>query len=192
MTSLCRIVSPPGQPAIVLVEAAILGDDAILAPLRDLQPLADAIRPMSPAELIEIHNDPKAPSPGMHGHRVLSSLPDEAITTLADHAGAPLVSVELRHLGGELGRGSVCHGAANWVQGKYALFAVGIVGDAQAAMAVDAALTRLTDALHPWDAGRAILNFTDRPARCFDGYTVHRLRALKAELDADEMFTSRT
>ena len=104
---------------------------------------------MSPAELIEIHNDPKEPSPGMHGHRVLSSLPDEAITTLTDHAGAPLVSVELRHLGGELGRGSVCHGAANWVQGEYALFAVGIAPDAQAAMAVDAALTRLTDALRP-------------------------------------------
>ncbi len=192
VTSICRIVSPPGQPAITLVEAAILGDDAILQPLRDLGPIADAIRPMSPAELIEIHNDPKEPSPGMHGHRVLSSLPDEAISALTDHAGPPLISVELRHLGGRLSRGSVCHGAANRVQGEYALFAVGIVPNAEAAMAVDAALTRLTDALHPYDAGRAILNFTDRPARVFDGYTVHRLRTLKARLDADGLFPGRS
>ena len=176
---------------MVLVEAVILGDQTVIAPLRALNPIADAIRPLTPAELIEIHNDPKEPCPGMHGHRVLSSLPDEAITTLTDHAGAPLVSVELRHLGGALGRGSVCHGAANWVHGAYSLFAIGITPDAESAMAVDAALTRLTDALDPWDAGRAIQNFTDRPARFFDGYTVHRLRRLKRHVDADGLFTGR-
>ena len=124
----------------------------------------------------------------MHGHRVLSSLPDEAIDALVSHGEAPLVSVELRHLGGALGRGSVCHGAANRLHGAYSLFAIGIIPDAESAMAVDAACTRLTDALDPWDAGRAILNFSDRPARHFDGYTVHRLRTLKSRLDGDGVF----
>jgi hypothetical protein len=192
VTSLCRIVSPPGDvPAMVLVEAVILGDDRIIDPLRALNPLADAIRPLSPAELTEIHNDPKEPSPGMHGHRVLSSLPDEAISALTSHSGGPLVSVELRHLGGALGRGSVCHGAANWLQGAYSLFALGITPDAESAMAVDGALTRLTDSVDAWDAGRAIQNFTDRPARFFDGYTVHRLRTLKRRMDGDGVFTGR-
>ena len=101
------------------------------------------------------------------------------------------MSVELRHLGGALGRGSVCHGAANWLHGAYALFAIGITPDAESAMAVDAACTRLTDALDPWDAGRAILYFSDRPARYFDGYTVHRLRALKRHMDSDGLFAGR-
>jgi hypothetical protein len=58
-------------------------------------------------------------------------------------------------------------------------------------MAVDAALTRLTGSLDTWDAGRAIQNFTDRPARLFDGYTVHRLRALKTRMDGDGVFAGR-
>ena len=32
-------------------------------------------------------------------------------------------------------------------------------------MTVDAALSRLTDALEPWDAGRALLNFTEKAER---------------------------
>jgi FAD/FMN-containing dehydrogenase len=190
VTSIARIVQPPGQPALVLVEAAILGSPDVLDPLRALGPFTDAIRPMSPAELGEIHNDPEEPSAGASAHLSLTSLPDDAIDALVTHAGAPLISVELRHLGGALDRGSVCHGAANWVQGAYALFAVGIVPDAQAAMTVDAALTTLTEALHPFEAARAIVNFAEgRPARFFDGYTVHRLRALKAQMDPERRFS---
>ena len=183
VTSLCRLVSPPGGDPIVLVEAAILGDDSVARPAARAGPVADLVSPMTPDRLTEIHNDPKEPSAGAHGHRLLNDVPDGALAGLVDHAGAPLVSVELRHLGGALSRGSVCHGALNDVKAEFALFAVGLVPDAQAAMAVDAALARLTDALEPWDAGRALLNFTERPARFHDGFTQHRLRALKAQLD---------
>ena len=64
------------------------------------------------------------------------------------------------------------------------MFAVGIVPGAEAAMAVDAALGRLTEALRPYDAGREIANFAEgHSARLFDGYTVHRLQQLKARMD---------
>ena len=69
------------------------------------------------------------------------------------------------------------------MKAEFALFAVGLVPDAQAAMTVDAALSRLTDALEPWDAGRALVNFTEKAVRFHDGFTQHRLRALKAQLD---------
>ena len=167
VTSLCRIVNAPGGPSFVVVEAAILGDAAILAPLRALEPDLDVVRPMSPAELIEIHNDPKEPVPGMPGHRLLAGAPDEAIAELVAHASTPLVAVELRHLGGALGRTSVCHGALAGLHGEFSLFAVGIVPDAEAAMTVDVALGRLTQAMAPWDAGRAFRNFSDRRARFF-------------------------
>jgi len=192
VSSLCRLVNPPGGDPVVLIEvAAGGGDDAVLAPLRALQPAADLIAPMTPDRLTEIHNDPKDPSPGASGHRLLGELSDGALDALVAHAGAPLVSVELRHMGGAFARGNVCHGALNEVHAPYALFAVGIVPNAEAAMAVDTALTRLTDALEPYDAGRALLNFTTGTARFYDGFTQHRLRALKTQLDPEGVFAGR-
>ena len=81
VTSLCRLLNVPPLPDVpeplrgrsfVVVEAAILGDDAILAPLRALEPELDMVGPIPPAALIEIHNDPKQPMPGLADHRVLA------------------------------------------------------------------------------------------------------------------------
>jgi hypothetical protein len=191
VTSLCRLVNPPGGDPVVLVEVAILGDDTVLAPLRALGPVADLVAPMTPDRLTDIHNDPKDPTAAAHGHRLLSGLTDGALAGLLSHAGAPLLAVELRHLGGALARGRVGHGALDEVKASFALFAVGLQLDAQAAMAVDAALTRLTDVLEPWDAGRALTNFTEQPVRLHDDFTQHRLRALKAQLDGTGTFATR-
>ena len=111
VTSLCRLLNVPPLPDVpeplrgrsfVAVEAAILGDDALLAPLRALAPELDMVGPIPPAALIEIHNDPKHPMPGMADHRVLADATPEAIAALASAAGPELVAVELRHLGGNL------------------------------------------------------------------------------------------
>jgi hypothetical protein len=211
VSSLCRVMRVPDLPtapaplrgrAFVAVEAAILGyapsgslwdsltarDAGVLAPLRALGPEIDIVAPMPPAGLIEIHNDPKQPVPGLTGHRLLSAVPDMAIATLVAHADAPLLAVELRHLGGALRRTSVCHGALGGLQGEYSLFAVGIVPDAEAAIAVDTALTRLTDALAPWDSGRAFMNFADGPGRFFDAFASDRLHMVAWRVDRDGLF----
>ena len=94
VTSLCRLLNVPPLPDVpeplrgrsfVVVEAAILGDDAILAPLRALGPELDMVGPIPPAALIEIHNDPKHPMPGLADHRVLAEASPEAIA----HSSAP-------------------------------------------------------------------------------------------------------
>jgi FAD/FMN-containing dehydrogenase len=204
VTSLCRILQvPPMAPAplggrrFVVVEAAILGDGALLAPLRALEPELDLFATMPPAGLIEIHNDPKQPVPAMSAHRLLSSAPAEAIAALVAAAGpgsgSPLVSVELRHLGGALARVPEGHGALDAIDHQYSLFAVGVVADAEAAMTIDAALTAVMDATAPWDAGRALANFTERATsagRFHDAYTLHRLRAVKTRVDGDELFVA--
>jgi FAD binding domain len=199
VTSLCRVLHvPPFADApegirgnsFVVVEAAILGDADVLNPLRALEPEFDLVGPMSPAALIEIHNDPKHPVPGMTGHRLLAGAPDEAIAELVAHASKALVAVELRHLGGALQRSSVCHGALPNLHGEFSLLAVGIVPSAEAAMTVDVALTRLTQAMAPWDSGRAFPNFSERRGRCYDGHAAHRLRALKAQVDGDDLFVA--
>jgi len=59
--------------------------------------------------------------------------------------------------------------------------------------AVGAALSAWRAALAPWDAGRAYLNFVERPAQpslFFDDDTLRRLRAVKATYDPDDVFRS--
>jgi hypothetical protein len=68
------------------------------------------------------------------------------------------------------------------------MFAVGVVTGAEAAMAIDASLTELLDAMSPWDAGTGYLNFVetrDHPRRFFDTATYGRLKAVKAAVDPD-------
>ena len=195
ITSLCRILQVPALPDVppplrgrklVVIEAAILGDLDMLGPLRALEPELDMFAAMPPAGLIEIHNDPKGPVPGMGDHRLLADAPAEAIAALVAAAGpgsdSPLVSVELRHLGGALP-----------VDAAFSLFAIGMVVSAEAAMAIDGALARVMDAVAPYDAGRALLNFSERPQpadRLFDGYTLNQLRAVKDRVDGDDLFAA--
>jgi FAD/FMN-containing dehydrogenase len=185
VSSLCRILNL-GPHRFVVIEAAIMGDPRILDPLRALNPELGQITPMRPAELTSIHNDPEQPTAGLGGHRMLRAIPDGALAELVARANPPLLSVELRHLGGALKRPR--NAALDALHGAYVLHAVGPTPDAEAAMAVDAALTRLTDALEPWDAGRAIRNFSDRPRRFYDDAAAERLNAIKARHDRDGIF----
>ena len=60
-------------------------------------------------------------------------------------------------------------------------------------MAIDAALARLMEATAPYDAGRALMNFADKPeqaGRLFDGHTLHQLRAVKNRVDGDDLFAA--
>jgi hypothetical protein len=45
----------------------------------------------------------------------------------------------------------------------------------------------------PFDAGRSLMNFTDKPehlGRLFDGYTVNQLRAVKDRVDGGNLFAA--
>jgi FAD/FMN-containing dehydrogenase len=195
VTSLCRLLQVPDLPTVpaplrgrqfVMIEAAILGDDELLATLRALGPELDLFAPMPPAGLVELHNDPKEPVPGLTDHRLLAEVDDATIAAIVGAAGpgsgSPLVSVELRHLGGALP-----------IPAAYSLFAVGVPMDASSAMAIDTALARLMAATLQYDAGRALLNFTDRPTqagRFFDGYTLHQLRTVKHRVDGGDLFAA--
>jgi hypothetical protein len=125
--------------------------------------------------------------PGLSDHRLLADVDDATIAALVGAAGpgsdSPLVSVELRHLGGALP-----------IDAAFSLFAVGIPMDAASAMAIDTALAGLMRATEPFDAGRALMNFTDRPqadaSRFFDAYTLRQLRAVKDRVDGGDLFAA--
>ena len=194
VTSLCRILQIPPLPDVpeplrgrsfVVVEAAVLGDDAILAPLRALEPELDMMGPIAPVALGKIHNDPEQPMPGLSDHRVLANVCPTTVRALVEAAGpdsgSPLVAVELRHLGGRLP-----------IDG-YSLFAIGMPQDAASAMAIDAHLAKVMAATAPFDAGRSLPNFTERPelaGRFYDGERLRRMRAVKARVDGGDLIAA--
>ncbi|MDF7762247.1 hypothetical protein PU683_22310, partial [Kosakonia cowanii] len=77
------------------------------------------------------------PVPGAGDGILLQTLPPEAIDQITQTAGAassaPLVSLEVRQLGGELARAHPENGALAAVDADYSLYAVGIAPTPEAA-----------------------------------------------------------
>jgi UDP-N-acetylenolpyruvoylglucosamine reductase len=209
MTSIGRILQLPPMPEIpeplrgaqiVVIEAAFLGSEAegaeLLRPLRDLGPIMDSFA-MGPAEVLhELHQDPRDPVPALSTTALLGVLDDEAIDSLVDLAGpgsgSPFLSVELRHLGGALGRPAPGAGALAQLNGTFAMFAVGIPMDAAVAAALHERGEQIQSALAEYDRGR-YLNFTEQPTDTRVAYSeaaYTRLQEAKAKWDAEDLFSA--
>jgi hypothetical protein len=180
-----------------VVEAASLLDDEVtsryLAPLRALAPEMDTFATVPATALSTLHMDPDHPVPGQGDHRLLGELSTEAVDAMVAAAQPPLLSVELRHLGGALGRPSADQGALGTLDASFAMFAVGMVMDEAMGAAVRANLDAVVDALAPWDAGRAYLNFAEKPTDMhlmWPSATYERLTRTKAQYDPTDLFRS--
>lgn len=206
VTSLARVLRFPPIPEIpeplrgrsfVAVEAAMQADAATVAellhPLRALGPEMDTVRPLSPDELGALHGDPPQPSPGYGTAVVLSEISVASMGALLDAAlapsSAPLVSVELRHLGGQLTPGRVEGGAVSAIAGAGLVFAVGIAPVPEALEAVKAAADALSHALRPYAAPTLVKNFTERPvtASALYGEDAERLRRVIGAWDPERI-----
>jgi FAD/FMN-containing dehydrogenase len=208
VTSILHVVQLPPLPDIpeplrgrsfVTVEVAHLGsaEEAarLLGPLRALGPEIDMIAPAPPVALSMLHMDPPAPVPNIGDHRLLGEIPHEAIDVFAGLTGAtsgsPLITAEIRHLGGALGTAPAGHGALGRVPGAFMVFGAGMVVDEASAAAVRAHMDKLVDAFEPYDCGHTYTNFVDHPTAtsdAFDEVTYARLREIKAELDPENLF----
>ena len=208
VTSLGRILQVPPLPDVpepvrgrnlVAIEVVCLHGEAatadLVAPLRDLGPEIDTIAPTGPAGLLGLHMDPPGPVPGAGDGALLDVMPGEAIDALVAAAGpssgSPLVSVELRHLGGALGRAADGGGAAASIEADFALYAVGMAPDEAAGAAAIAHIEKVKGALAEWNAGR-VLNFSERPSGhdAFAPAVLRRLRAVKTLVDPDDVIRS--
>ena len=210
LTTLGRFLRLPPIPEVpaeirgksfALVEAFHLGDqaqaDELLAPLRALRPVNDTIATITVPELLHVHMDPEQPAASLGDGLMLSRLPDQAIDALVSTAGRnaafPLASVEVRHLGGELGRGRRDNGALASLQAPYLLYAAGITPTPDLAAPARAQIGAVEDALAPWMAPHMYLNFseTSRPrATLWTEPAYHRLRQIKARVDPDDVIRS--
>ena len=118
-------------------------------------------------------------------HRAGRGTIDEIVALTGAESTSPLVSFELRHTGGALGREEDHHGARASLPGSLAMFAVGIAFDAAAAQAIEERVDALLGVLAPYAAGH-YPNFVETAFAtdtAFGEERWERLRRIKAEYD---------
>jgi len=207
-TTSARLINVPPVPempaalrgkSFVVIDVIHLGTpaeaDALLAPLRALNPVTDTIEMIPAQALSHLHMDPEKPSAGAGDGLLLASLPADAIETLIRVAdtGTRLAVVELRHLGGEMKRARPANGALAAVDADYALFAAGPAPFPQAAEAVAWSVATVQTAMQPWAARQMYLNLAEThrdPATFWTPQAYDRLRRIKAAVDPDDLIRS--
>jgi hypothetical protein len=125
---------------------------------------------------------------------MLAEVDAELVDTLVDlTVGSPLLSVELRHLGGAVARPRPEHGAVSHFDAPFIMYAVGIAPTPEAKEIVEGVTAVLRDALAPWEADHTYLNFAETRrggASLFGGDAHARLRRIKAEVDPQDVIRS--
>ncbi|MEV0198177.1 FAD-binding oxidoreductase [Nonomuraea sp. NPDC050691] len=173
----------PGGPGFVHVDVTYLGADpgGLLRRFDKVGGLlSDGRGPLPVAELGSICAEPTDPSPGIGRCELLTSLPEDVLL------GAPidpLVSVQIRHLGGALARpaGPDGGGAAGVLVEPYSVYMIGLPTPETAAR-----MAELAGALEPYSSGRkpyTMLAEGEHAAAAFPAETLARLRDLKRARD---------
>jgi FAD/FMN-containing dehydrogenase len=207
MTSVGRILQfPPIEEipepvrggSFAVVQAIWLGDvqegERLLAPLRALGPVMDTVAPTPAAELWRLHMDPEGPTPGAGDGGMLVDVDEHQIDLLVNEVvGGPLLSLEVRQLGGAVARRDARHGAIDAFEAPFIWFGVGIAATPEQLETAEAAAKRVRELLAPWEAEHTYLNFaeTRRPASSlFSSASYHRLRRIKALVDPTGLIRS--
>ncbi|GAA0972204.1 MULTISPECIES: FAD-binding oxidoreductase [Nocardiopsis] len=179
----------PGLDPTVSVDVTFLGGEErarkLLRPLEAVgAPLRDGRGTMSSAALGSITAEPTAPSPGMARAELLRGLDGGAVRALVEEPPAPLLGVQVRHLGGALARESATPFGA--VEEPYYVYALGVPVSAQAAQGIRERLGRLVADLGPLVSGRKPLTALapgESVADVFGPEALARLRRIKRERD---------
>ena len=190
----------PGRQ-VVVIDGVILGDRAqaeqLLAPLRALNPSVDTFSPTPAGGITRLHFDPELPTPTVSRHLLLDDFDAAATDAFIASAGAEsdtsLLSAEIRHLGGALGRPAEGGGALSQVPGAYSVTFLSSGATAELRAQGESDTARAAEALGPWSSGHRFLNFSDSavdPASAFDAATLGRLRSVRDRVDPSRLFVA--
>ena len=184
---------------LVTIDGAILGDDAraeeLLRDLRALKPEIDSFGQRSAATLLRRIGDLDRAAPIVSDHVVLDTLDGDATGALVGAAGSDpgLRTIELRQLGGALGRSVPGAGALDALEGAAVLYMAGTAENDARRTAVEEQLAHIRTAMAPWAAPGALLNFAEGPADprdAFNAPTFRRLCAVRKRVDPDGVFAA--
>ncbi|WP_440107136.1 FAD-binding oxidoreductase [Streptosporangium sp. H16] len=181
----------PGAAPMVAVDVTFLGETGEAQDLlRRLDKIdgviSDSRGPLPVAELGSICAEPLAPGAGRNRGELLTDLDDAVAATLLAAPIEPLLSVQIRHLGGALSRPAEDGGACGHLAEPYLLAMFGLTPSPEAADAVRARQDGITDALVPRTSGRkpyTSLSPGERAAAAFPGDVLARLRDVKRSRD---------
>ena len=206
VTSVGRILHFPPVPDVpeplrgrsfAVVEAVFTGPASegarLVAPLRELEPAIDTFAAVGPEALLHLHMDPPKPVPGIGDGMFLDELPAGAIDAIVETGVPPLLTLEVRHLGGALAVPSASHGAVGSLDAGYVMFTAGLAMSPELGAAVGAAVDRVKAALAPWESERTYFNFSERPvdaARLYPARTYRRLRRIRGAYDPSQLFVA--
>ncbi|WP_081322595.1 FAD-binding oxidoreductase [Microbacterium testaceum] len=179
----------PGVEPMIAIDVTYLGLEENarewMRPVESLPvPLSDTRGMLSAADLGGITAEPTAPSAGLSRGELLAHLDDTALDALVNEPIAPLMTVQIRHLGGALSQPSDSpHGP---LREPYAVYLFGVPASAEIAASIRAAQERLIASLPV--TGRKPITFLTRSESLADALPVtslQRLRRLKDALDPD-------
>ena len=205
VTSMARMIQFPPLPDVpeplqgrhmMVISVAHLGDAestaGLLQPLRDQGPEMDMVGPMPIEGLMRLHGDPEEPMAFASDTALIDELPDEAIDALVAKTGAgsgsSLMIVEIRQMGGAMGRAPEGAGALDKVDGKFLAFTGGLTPDPAVFAAVAQEAREAMALLAPYSRGRTYLNFSEKvtnPRSAYPVETYARLQAVKDRVDPD-------
>jgi FAD/FMN-containing dehydrogenase len=211
VTSVGRLLQIPPLPEVpeplrgrqlAIVEAAFVGDQStgrdLLQPLLELEPQTDTFATGLANVLTELHRDPPGPSPGRAEGWLLDGFDAAAAGALVDAVAmdgtSPLVSVEVRHLEGALGRPDPNGGVLSHLEAPFGMYAVGIAPSPEAKTAIDGRLAALRGAAEPWLSSRRYFNFAERdvdPVSFYAHGDYGRLTAIREQVDPRGLFQAK-
>lgn len=206
-----RVVNLPAGPAVltsgpmlcldgvILSHTADLTEargvfDGLLGPLRALaEPVFDTWHDAGPADVPATHMDPPGPVSAFGDHMLLDHVDDTAIGAFleATGPGSPLLSAELRQLGGALAVPDRDGGVLNHVTAQFLYQCVGSAIDADATAAGRDRSAVVRAALTPWDTGRTIPSFVgshEQPQSHLDTSQVAAVDQVRQRVDPDGLF----
>ena len=170
---------------------------ALLAPLRTVAtPVLDSIGPMSFAAVDGIHMDPPEPLPAVFRGALLGSMSTDLVDRLLAVAGpgvdVPLAAVEMRLMGGALGREAAI---PNAVAGRDGAYSLSVVAPAPPPLATVAPVVtaQVVGALQPWATSSSLVNFAGHGTEheqdsAWSPDALERLRRVKATVDPHHLF----
>jgi hypothetical protein len=195
------IPEPIRGKSFVVVESYHTADpaqaDELLGPLRALGPVNDTVATVPVPALSHMHMDPEYPVPCAGDGVMLDELPGDAIEALVRTAGSeaafPLLSTEVRDLGGELARARPGNGALASLDAEYVLYAVGMTPEPELVGPVQDQVREIKEALSPWAAAHMYLNLADDRSSAAPFWTEQahgRLQRIKASVDPHDVIRS--
>ncbi|HWM01663.1 MAG TPA: FAD-dependent oxidoreductase [Actinophytocola sp.] len=165
----------PGRPPevtsgpVICIDGAVLGADAddLLGPLHEVAaPVLTTWRPTTATAVLKTHMDPPVPVPSVADHMLLTDVGVESfIEATGPDSGSPLVSVELRQLGGAMAVPSATGGALSHLPGSFVHQAIGVPLGPVTVESIRSHFAKVRSALARWDTGPPAPNFVTGPGQ---------------------------